>query len=161
METLSFEHSLQFPRETGHENWMNSVISCAVAKRVRTRARLFCAGSSPENGNKYQFTPRSAGGALQLQPMILECRTLASPLGTCLPENHHCDICPSASDPKKGKGSPYSIAERTVPELIPVLGSQPARDVNHKPGAMLPLPSTRPAVTPATLKRAATNFAAW
>jgi len=25
---------------------------------------------------------------------------------------------------KKGKGSPYSITERRVPELIPVLGSQ-------------------------------------
>jgi len=42
----------------------------------------------------------------------------------------------------KGKGSPYSITERRVPELIPVLGSQPA-------------------VTLATLKRAATNFCAW
>jgi len=41
------------------------------------------------------------------------------------------------------KGSPYSITERRVPELIPVLGSQ------------------LPSVTPATLKRAATNFAAW
>ena len=29
---------------------------------------------------------------------------------------------------KKGKGSPYSITERRVPELIPVLGSQPAGD---------------------------------
>ena len=28
------------------------------------------------------------------------------------------------------KGSPYSITERRVPELIPVLGSQPAGDVN-------------------------------
>jgi len=28
----------------------------------------------------------------------------------------------------KGKGSPYSIAERRVPELIPVLGRQPAGD---------------------------------
>jgi len=46
-------------------------------------------------------------------------------------------------------------------ELIPVLGSQPAGDVSHKPGARLPLLSARPAVTPATLKRAATNFAAW
>ena len=46
-------------------------------------------------------------------------------------------------------------------ELIPVLGSQPARDVSHKPGGRLPLLSARPAVTPATLKRAATNFAAW
>jgi len=61
----------------------------------------------------------------------------------------------------KGKGSPYSITERRVPELIPVLGSQPARDVSHKPGGRLPFLSARPAVTPATLKRAATNFAAW
>jgi len=61
----------------------------------------------------------------------------------------------------KGKGSPYSTAEHRVSELIPVLGSQPAGDVNHKPDGRLPLLSTRPAVTPATLKRAATNFAAW
>ena len=54
-----------------------------------------------------------------------------------------------------------SIAERRVLELIPVLGSQPAGDVSHKPGGRLPLLSARPAVTPATLKRAATNFAAW
>ena len=60
---------------------------------------------------------------------------------------------------KKGKGSPYSITERRVPELIPVLGSQPAGDVSHKPGGRLPLLSARLAVTPATLKRAATNFA--
>jgi len=59
-------------------------------------------------------------------------------------------------------GSPYSITERRVPELIPVLGSQPAGDVSHKPGGRLPLLSTRPAVTPTILKRAtATNFAAW
>ena len=52
---------------------------------------------------------------------------------------------------KKGQCSPYSITERRVPELIPVLGSQPAGDVSHKPGGMLPLLSARPAVTPATL----------
>jgi len=40
---------------------------------------------------------------------------------------------------KKSKGSPYSIAELRVPELIPVLGSQPAGDVSHKPGGRLPL----------------------
>jgi len=62
---------------------------------------------------------------------------------------------------KKGKGSPYSAAERRVTELIPVLGSQPAGDVSHKPGSRLPLLFARPAVTLATLKRAATNFAAW
>ena len=61
----------------------------------------------------------------------------------------------------KGKGRPHSITERRVPELIPVLGSQPAGDVNHKPDGRLPLLSARPAVTPTTLKRAATNFAAW
>jgi len=42
--------------------------------------------------------------------------------------------------------------------VIPVLGSQPA-------GGRLPLlsarPAVTPAVTPATLKRAATNVAAW
>ena len=61
----------------------------------------------------------------------------------------------------KGKGSPYSITERRVPELIRVLGSQPAGDVSHKPDGRLPLLPARPAVTPATLKRAATNFTAW
>ena len=54
------------------------------------------------------------------------------------------------------KASPYSITERRVPELIPVLGSQPAGDVSRKPDGRLPLLSARPAV-----KRAATNFAAW
>jgi len=61
----------------------------------------------------------------------------------------------------KGKGSPYSIIERGIPELIPVLGSQSAGDVSHKSGGRLPLLSARPEVTHATLKRAATNFAAW
>ena len=53
----------------------------------------------------------------------------------------------------EGKGSPYSITERRVPKLIPVLGSQPTGDVSHKPGGRLPLLSARPAVTRATLKR--------
>jgi len=47
-----------------------------------------------------------------------------------------------------------------VLELIPVLGSPPAGDVSHKPGGRLPLLSARLAVTPATLKSAAANFAA-
>jgi len=54
-----------------------------------------------------------------------------------------------------------SITERRVPELIPVIGSQPAGDVSHKPGGRLPLLSVRRAVTLVTLKRAATNFAVW
>jgi len=47
-----------------------------------------------------------------------------------------------------------------VRELIPVLGCQPAGDVSHKPGGRLLLLSARPSVTPETLSRAATNFAA-
>jgi len=43
-------------------------------------------------------------------------------------------------------------AEHRVPELIPVLGSQPAGDVSHKPGGRLPIHSARPVVTPATLR---------
>jgi len=62
---------------------------------------------------------------------------------------------------KKGKDSPYSITERRAPELIPILGSQPAGEVSHKAGSRLPILSDRPAITLATLKRAATNFAAW
>ena len=61
---------------------------------------------------------------------------------------------------KQGKGSPCSITERRVPQLIPVLGSQPASDVSHKPGGRLPLLSARPAVTVAARKSAATSFAA-
>jgi len=53
----------------------------------------------------------------------------------------------------KGKGGPYSIVKRRVPELMPVLGSQHAGDMSHKPSGRLPLLSARPAVTLATLKR--------
>jgi len=45
--------------------------------------------------------------------------------------------------------------------MIPVLGSQPAGDVSHKPGGRLSLLSARPAITLASLKKAVTNFAAW
>jgi len=74
---------------------------------------------------------------------------------------------PSLSLPPVGcplevkKGSSYSTAERRVLELIPVLDSQPAGDVSRKPDGRLPILSAKRAVTPATLKRAATNFAAW
>ena len=86
-----------------------------------------------------------------------------------VPHDMSWDMCPLSENTfncinfatKKLKGSPYSIAESRVPELIPVLCSQPAGDVSHKPGGRLPLLSARLAVTLATLKRAATNFAAW
>ena len=71
------------------------------------------------------------------------------------------EVGPFISRYLKGKGSPYSITERRIPELIPVLCSQPAGDLSHKSDCRLPLLSARPAVTLATLNRAATNFAAW
>ena len=43
-------------------------------------------------------------------------------------------------------------------KLIPVIGSQPAGVVSHKPDGRLPLTFARPAVTPTTLKRAATSL---
>jgi len=61
---------------------------------------------------------------------------------------------------KKVKIAHTRLPSVWVPELIPVLGSEPADDVSHKPGGRLPSLSARPAVTLATLKRAATNFAA-
>ena len=60
----------------------------------------------------------------------------------------------------KKKHSAFTTETKKVPKMIPVLGSQPAGDVSHKPDGRLPLLSARPAVAPATLKRAAT-FAAW
>ena len=53
---------------------------------------------------------------------------------------------------KTGKGSPHLITKRRVPELIPVLCSQPAGDVSHKPGGRQSLLSARPAVTPQPLR---------
>ena len=51
-----------------------------------------------------------------------------------------CRLSNGTADMKgKGKGSPYSIIERRVPELIPVLGSQLAGDVSHKLSGRLPL----------------------
>jgi len=37
---------------------------------------------------------------------------------------------------KKSKGSPYSITECMVSELIPVLGSQPEDDASHEHGSL-------------------------
>ena len=42
---------------------------------------------------------------------------------------------------------PLCLIWYRVPELIPVLGSQPAGDRSHKPGCRLPLLSACPAVT--------------
>ena len=54
-----------------------------------------------------------------------------------------------------------TIRTQTGAAVSYLIGSQPAGDVSHKPGGRLPLLSARTAVTLATLKRFATDFAAW
>jgi len=69
--------------------------------------------------------------------------------------------------PEPTRGVPVQLSSavhrriRRIAFRFPVLGSQPAGDVNHIPGGRLPSLSARTAVIPATLKRAATNFVAW
>ena len=48
---------------------------------------------------------------------------------------------------KTTKQKKIKVAHTRLPELIPVLGSQAAGDVSHKPGGRVPLLSARPAVT--------------
>ena len=64
-------------------------------------------------------------------------RCSRSPMSTSTPcQSTPCQFTANLSI-TTGKGSPYSITERRVPELIPVLGSQPAGDVSHKPSGRL------------------------
>ena len=53
----------------------------------------------------------------------------------------------------KVKVSRYSITERRVPEPTPLLGSQPAGGVSHKPGGRLPLLSRQARSYPRNLLR--------
>ena len=87
----------------------------------------------------------------------ISCASSSSSSSSSVHAHTHCYKPVTA----KGKGSLHSTAKHRVLEQIPVLGSQPAGDVSYKPGSRLPLLSARPAVIPATLKRAVTNFAAW
>ena len=120
--------------------------------------------SVPRQSSSWIDLTRGRAGALCLQRYRTTCPELSDLV--------RCSVCGQSvrsrsrrwravptSDVKKG--SPCSITERWVPELISVLGIQPAGNVSHKPGGRLPLLPARPAVTPATLKRAATNLAAW
>jgi len=62
-----------------------------------------------------------------------------------------CDVCIIIII-KNVKVANTLITERTVPELIPVLGSQPAGDVSYKPGGRLSLLSARPQLPPQPLR---------
>ena len=96
----------------------------------------------------------STEGAIQPRSVHLQCTSLSLQPNGSFSRNDASEKRRQNTVLKlKGKGSPYSTAEHRVPELIPVLGSQPAGDVSHKPSYRLSLPSATPAVTFVTLKR--------
>ena len=104
-----------------------------------------------EPGRVHTTNSISSVSAVLAQLIVMSNRHTHRPRYICSNQPHFCTK----------NGSPCSITERMVPELIPVRCSQPAGDVSHKPGSRLPLLCAMPAVTSATLKWAATNFAAW
>ena len=119
--------------------------------------RRVTAASAPETGMKWKSRRHERNHSQDIEAN--ECFDWQLSTNKLTPDISTAPAC--ATHHKTGKGSPYSITDHKVPVLIPVLGSQPAGDVSHKPGGRLPLLSARSAVTHATLKRAATNFAAW
>ena len=135
-----FCRSARISISTGSGSELPLAIGCELVWLAKPSSRVSSGWSSPwmslYDGGSRRST-RSVG-ASQLQTTLLTCQQITS----------HA-------------GSPYSTAERRVPELIPVLGSQPEGDVSHEPGGRLSLHSARPAVTLSTLKRASTSFAAW
>jgi len=97
--------------------------------------------SSSTSGAKYRTVPTRLLGATSMEFVSTSCLT-ARP-GQ---QSAATLIFTELSYGYKGKGSPYLITESRVPELIPVLGSQPAGDVSHKSGGRRPLLSTNFAV---------------
>jgi len=70
---------------------------------------------------------------LELAAMLTPIRALVDICTACTTHTHAANVNTVLLyvQQLKGTGSPYSITERRVPELIPVLGSQPAGDVSH------------------------------
>ena len=62
-------------------------------------------------------------------------------------EQSGLDALPPATSDSDGQRQYHTRTERRVPELIPVLGSQPAGDRSQKHGGKPPLLFARPAVT--------------
>ena len=129
--------AVHFGHFTQQHHWYESVVFTTLF--VAFRLPILCIFTKLEMQERYW-------------PIITKCRNAVP----CVPRHFNHWASPrsaeSADVDKKGKGSPYSITERRVPELIPVLGSQPAGDVNHIPDGRLPLLSARPAVTPQPLR---------
>jgi len=96
------------------------------------------------------FTVNAALGGVYLVLLVVAMKT--NVLSAVDQFHRSADVCACMFVDEKSKGSTYSITERRVPELIPVLGSQPAGDVSHKPDGRLPLLSARTPVSLATLR---------
>ena len=90
---------------------------------------------TPGRGDIPALTPAEAGTRLSEYNLLVDCGSVSGFMFDCM-----CFCCfQHTKYIKKAKSSPYSITERRVPELTPVLGSQPAGDVSHKSGGRLPL----------------------
>ena len=91
----------------------------------------------------------------QRQPPCGVCPLGETPWSPSTTAHHHLatfDITITSMSMKKIK-----VAHTRLPSIADL----PVGDMSQKPGGRLPLLSARPTVTLATLKRAATNFAAW
>jgi len=74
----------------------------------------------------------------------------------------HMQVCTLHQTDNHASTPPLKFFTGRMPFLPPNQQHQSAEgDASQKPGGRLPLLSAKPAVTLATLKRAATNFAAW
>jgi len=141
-------------RRASIKNGRVSVCLSATCLSRRSTAAAAAGGFAAEVGRRQQISIDSCCCRATFGPHKCWC--------DCKEVQHTCLFNHSLCfDQETRKRSPYWITERRIPELIPVVGSQPAGDVSHKRGCRLPLLSVRPVVTPATLKRAAANFAAW
>jgi len=154
---MSHHHHHQFTGESGGSSDALEASLSGGADLSRLPGPALSARSSDEPG-KSRVTRVSS--ATELTRLTEPARTT---LRTCAVANQHTESTNQSRARTTLRTCTIANQHRImVPGLIPVLiVSQPAGDLSHKPGGRLPLLSVRPAVTPATLKRAATNLAAW
>jgi len=153
---MSHHHHHQFTGESGGSSDALEASLSGGADLSRVPGPALSARSSDEPG---ESRVTHVSSATDLTRLTEPARTT---LRTCAVANQHTESTNQSRARTTLRTCTIANQHRImVPELIAVLVSQPASDVSHKPGGRLPLLSARPAVTPATLKRAATNFAAW
>ena len=109
------EHSLSKLARYDQSSLFSSILSLTVSSPTRTKRTHSHTHTHIHAGttvHAINYTSSRVGVELLL-PIITIARCA-----------YFCHSAPGRV--KKVPGSPYSIAERRVPELIPVLGSQPA-----------------------------------